>query len=68
MAAKGYGTYHGRSRLRTALKVVIVLLVVLLVLAVATLLLMDGHIVYSSDGIRLDSKIQMEVINTKHLN
>ena len=54
MAAKGYGTYHGRSRLRTALKVVIVLLVVLLVLAVATLLLMDGHIVYSSDGIRLD--------------
>ena len=36
MAAKGYGTYHGRSRLRTALKVVIVLLVVLLVLAVAT--------------------------------
>ncbi len=30
------------------------LLVVLLVLAVATLLLMDGHIVYSSDGIRLD--------------
>ena len=25
MAAKGYGTYHGRSRLRTALKVVIVL-------------------------------------------
>ena len=50
----GYGAYHGRSRFRTFLKVLIVLLVVVLLFAVAAVLLLDRYWVYDRDGARLE--------------
>ena len=54
MRRYGYDPYHGRSRGRTALKIVIGVLLVLLVLAVAALLFLEPYIRYSSDGVRLE--------------
>lgn len=54
MATKGYGSYRGRSRLRTFLMVLIGALLVLLVLLLAAFFILEPHIIYSADGIRVD--------------
>ena len=53
MRTNGYGSYRGRSRMRTFLKVLLVLLVILLVLLVAAFFLLEPYMVYSSDGLHL---------------
>ena len=53
MRRNGYDSYRGRSRFRTALKVLIGLLLVALVLAVAALIWLEPHIDYSAGGIRI---------------
>lgn len=51
----GYDTYHGRSRLRTALMILIGVLLVVLAAAVAAFFLLQKYIVYTDDGqARLD--------------
>lgn len=54
MRRYGYDPYHGRSRGRTALKILIGVLLCLLVLSVAALLFLEPYIHYTSDGVRLD--------------
>ena len=54
MKPYGYGSYRGRSRLRTVLKMIIVLLAVILVLAVAALLFLQRYMVFSADGVRFE--------------
>ena len=54
MRRNGYESYHGRSRGRTALKVLIGVLLVLLVLSVAALLFLEPYIHYSADGVRVE--------------
>lgn len=54
MKRYGYDPYHGRSRGRAALKVVIGVLLVLLVLSVAALFFLEPYVRYSSDGVRLE--------------
>jgi len=51
---KDYGSYRGRSPLRTFLKYVIILLTAVLILAVLALVFLQEYIVYSADGIRLE--------------
>lgn len=46
----GYGSYRGRSKLRTALTAIIVILLVVLLLAVAAFFLLQKYIVYGDDG------------------
>ena len=53
MRRNGYDSYRGRSRFRTALKVLIGLLLVALVLAVAALIWLEPYIDYSAGGIRI---------------
>lgn len=53
MRRNGYDSYHGRSRGRTLLKVVIAALLIVLALSVAALLLLEPYIRYSSDGVHL---------------
>lgn len=50
----GYESYHGRSRGRTALKILIGVLLALLVLSVAALFFLEPYIRYSADGVRLE--------------
>lgn len=50
----GYGAYHGRSRFRTFLKVLIALLLVVLAVAVAAVLFLDRYWVYDRNGARLE--------------
>lgn len=54
MRRYGYDPYHGRSRGRTALKILIGVLLCLLVLAVAALLFLEPYIHYTSDGVRVE--------------
>lgn len=54
MRRNGYESYHGRSRGRTALKVLIGVLLVLLVLSVAALFFLEPYIHYSADGVRVE--------------
>ena len=54
MRRNGYESYHGRSRGRNALKVLIGVLLVLLVLSVAALFFLEPYIRYSADGVRLE--------------
>ena len=51
---RGYGAYRGRNRGRTVLKVLIVVLLILLALGVGALIWLDGHVVYSADGVTID--------------
>ena len=51
MRRNGYDSYHGRSRVRTFLKVLIVLLLVVLAVAVGALLWLEPYIDYSANGI-----------------
>lgn len=46
----GYDTYRGRTKLQTALTVLIVILVVVLLLAVAAFFLLQKYMVYTDDG------------------
>lgn len=46
----GYDTYRGRSRLRTALTVLIVALLIVLAAAVAAFFLLQKYVVYTDDG------------------
>ena len=50
----GYDSYHGRSRVRTFLKVLIVLLLVVLAVAVGALLWLEPYIDYSANGIKIN--------------
>lgn len=50
----GYGAYHGRSGVRTFLKILIVLLLVLLALVVAAFFLLERYRVYDGQGVRLE--------------
>ena len=56
MRSSRYGSYRGRSRLSTFLKVLVVILLLLLIAAAAALVLgiLDPYQVYSADGIRLN--------------
>lgn len=54
MRRNGYDSYHGRSRGRTALKVLIGVLLVLLVVSIAALFFLEPYIHYSIDGVRLE--------------
>ena len=54
MRRNGYESYHGRSRGRNALKVLIGVLLVLLVLSVAALFFLEPYIHYSADGVRVE--------------
>ncbi|MEQ2456411.1 putative glycoside hydrolase [Flavonifractor hominis] len=51
---KGYGSYRGRNRGRNVLIVLIVVLLVLLALGIGALIWLDGHVVYSADGVTID--------------
>lgn len=46
----GYDTYRGRSKLQTALTVLIVILLVVLLLAVAAFFFLQRYMVYTDDG------------------
>ena len=46
----GYDTYRGRTKLQTALTVLIVILLVVLLLAVAAFFLLQRYMVYTDDG------------------
>lgn len=46
----GYDTYRGRTRLQTALTVLIVILLVVLLLAVCAFFLLQRYMVYTDDG------------------
>jgi hypothetical protein len=54
MKSGGYGSYRGRSPLRTFLKTVIILLSVVLILTVFALVFLQQYVVYSADGVRLE--------------
>ncbi|NLF34361.1 MAG: hypothetical protein GX585_00170 [Clostridiales bacterium] len=54
MRSKGYSSYRGASRLRKALKFVIVLLLAVLILGLCALLIFPQYVVYSADGPRLE--------------
>ena len=54
MRRNGYDSYHGRSRVRTFLKVLIVLLLVVLAVAVGALLWLEPYIDYSANGIQIN--------------
>ncbi len=54
MPTRGYGTYRGRSWFRTFLMILIGVLLVLLVLLIAAFYLLEPHIIYSADGIRIE--------------
>lgn len=54
MRRNGYDPYHGRSRGRTVLKVLIGVLLVLLVVSIAALFFLEPYIHYSIDGVRLE--------------
>lgn len=54
MRRNGYDSYHGRSRGRTVLKVLIGVLLVLLVVSIAALFFLEPYIHYSIDGVRLE--------------
>ena len=54
MRRNGYDSYHGRSRVRTFLKVLIVLLLVVLAVAVGALLWLEPYIDYSANGIKIN--------------
>lgn len=49
-----YGSYHGRSRVRTVLKVIIGVLAVILAVILVFFFLQENHMVYSADGLRFD--------------
>ncbi|MEG2420436.1 MAG: putative glycoside hydrolase [Oscillospiraceae bacterium] len=57
MRTNGYGTYHGKSKLRTFLMVFIIFLVLVLVLAVAGFFFLQQYIVHTADGLRLELPI-----------
>lgn len=63
----GYDSYRGRSKLRTALTVLIVILLVVLLLAVAAFFLLQKYMVYTDDGqARLDLPfLQGEAVNAR---
>ena len=46
----GYDTYRGRSKLQTALTVLIIILLVVLLLAVCAFFLLQKYMVYTDDG------------------
>lgn len=50
----GYGSYRGRSRLRSFLKGVIILLLAVLLLAIAALIFLQRYMVFSDDGVRFE--------------
>jgi len=50
----GYGSYRGRSRARTFLKVVIAVLAIVLVLLVAAYFFLQKYMVVTSDGVRFE--------------
>ena len=52
MRRNGYDSYHGRSRVRTFLKVLIVLLLVVLAVAVGALLWLEPYIDYSATALK----------------
>lgn len=54
MRRNGYDPYHGRSRGRTALKVLIAVLLVLLAGSLAALFFLEPYIRYSADGVRVE--------------
>ena len=54
MRRNGYDPYHGRSRGRTVLKVLIGVLLVLLVVSIAALFFLEPYIHDSIDGVRLE--------------
>ena len=49
----GYDSYHGRSRGRTLLKIIIAALLIILALSVGAFLLLEPYIRYSSDGVHV---------------
>ena len=53
MGYRGYHSYRGRNGLRTFLKILIVLLLAILALLVGVWFLLEPHMVYSSDGVRI---------------
>lgn len=54
MRSYGYGSYHGQSKFRTFLKIVIVSLIIVLLLLVGAFFWLQQYIVYSADGVRLE--------------
>ena len=50
----GYGAYHGRSGLRTFLKVLIGVLLVVLLLALAAVFFLEPYLVYDQNGAHLN--------------
>ena len=51
--ARGYGSYHGKNRFGTFLKVLIVVLLLLLAAALAAFFLLEPYIYYSADGVQV---------------
>ena len=60
----GYGSYRGRSRGRTALKVLIGVLAAVLILVVVGAFLLEPYLVYTSDGVRVDLPFGQDGENT----
>ena len=54
MRSYGYGSYHGRSRLRSVLKGIIILLAAVLIVAIAAFLFLQRYMVFSADGVRFE--------------
>ena len=50
----GYGSYRGKSKFRTFLKIVIAVLLIVLVLLVAAFFFLQQYMVVSADGIRFE--------------
>lgn len=50
----GYGTYRGKSKFRTFLKIVIAVLLIVLALLVAAFFFLQQYMVISADGIRFE--------------
>lgn len=51
---RGYGSYHGRSSLRNALKILAIILLILIILAAGAFIYLQQFIVISADGVRLE--------------
>ena len=54
MRAKGYGSYRGRSPLKSFLKILLIVVIVLLVLGAAATFYLQQYLVVSADGVRLE--------------
>ena len=54
MRAKGYGSYRGRSRFKTFLKILVIVVLILVILGAAAAVYLQQFLVVTPDGVRLE--------------